>query len=106
VQWDENKISHDQREDIKKQLVKLLTAGIIREVFHPKCLSNPVLGSKKNTNEWRMCVDYTDLNKHCPKDRFGLLWIDQVIDSRAGCNMRCFLGYDSGYHKIAIKEED
>jgi dsDNA-binding SOS-regulon protein len=53
-----------------------------------------------------MCVDYTDLNKHCPKDSFGLPRIDQVIDSTAGCNLLCFLDCYSGYHQIAIKEED
>jgi hypothetical protein len=53
-----------------------------------------------------MCVDYTDLNKHCPKDPFGLPRIDQVIDSIAGCDLLCFLDCYSGYHQIAIKEED
>jgi hypothetical protein len=53
-----------------------------------------------------MCVDYTDLNKHCPKDPFGLLRIDQVIDSTVGCDLLCFLDCYSGYHQIAIKEED
>jgi hypothetical protein len=53
-----------------------------------------------------MCVDYTDLNKHCPKDPFGLPRIDQVIDSTAGCDLLCFLDCYSRYHQIAIKEED
>jgi hypothetical protein len=53
-----------------------------------------------------MCVDYTDLNKHCPKDPFGLPRIDQVIDFTAGCDLLCFLDYYSGYHQIAIKEKD
>jgi hypothetical protein len=53
-----------------------------------------------------MCVDYTNLNKHCPKDPFGLPRIDQVIDSTAGCDLLCFLDCYSGYHQIAIKEED
>jgi hypothetical protein len=53
-----------------------------------------------------MYVDYTDLNKHCPKDPFGLPRIDQVIDSTAGCNLLYFLDCYSGYHQIAIKEED
>jgi hypothetical protein len=53
-----------------------------------------------------MCVDYTDLNKHCPKDPFGLSRIDQVIDSTVGCDLLCFLDYYSGYHQTAIKEED
>jgi hypothetical protein len=53
-----------------------------------------------------MCVDYTDLNKHYPKDPFGLPRIDQVIDSTVGCDLLCFLGCYSEYHQIAIKEED
>jgi hypothetical protein len=53
-----------------------------------------------------MCVSYTDLNKHCPKDPFGLSRIDQVINSMAGYDLLCFLNCYSGYHQIAIKEED
>jgi hypothetical protein len=53
-----------------------------------------------------MCVDYTDLNTHCPKDPFGLQRIDQVIDSTAGYDLLYFLNCYSGYHQIAIKEED
>jgi hypothetical protein len=91
---------------IKKELTKLLAAGFIREVFHPEWLANPVLVRKKNTNKWRMCVDYTELYKHCPKDPFGLPRIDQVIDSTAGCDLLYFLDCYSGYPQIAIKEED
>jgi hypothetical protein len=93
-------------ETIRKEIAKLLAADFIREVFHPKWLANPVLVCKKNSNRWRMCVDYTDLNKHCPKDSFGLPRIDQVIDSTAGYDLLCFLDCYSGYHQIAIKEED
>jgi hypothetical protein len=53
-----------------------------------------------------MCVDYTDLNKHCPKDLFGLPRIDQVVDSTAGCVLLYFLDCYSGYHQITLKEED
>ena len=53
-----------------------------------------------------MCVDYTDLNKHCPKDPFGLPRIDEVIDSTATCELLCFLDCYSSYHQIALKEED
>jgi hypothetical protein len=100
------RFADDRRDAIKKELAKLLAAGFIRYVFHPKWLANPVLVRKKNSNEWRMCVDYTDLNKHCPKDPFGLPRIDQVIDSTAGCDLLCFLDCYSGYHQFAIKEED
>jgi hypothetical protein len=100
------RFADDRREAIKKELAKLLTTGFIREVFHPEWLANPVLVRKKNSNEWRMCIDYTDLNKHCPKDTFGLPQIDQVIDSTTGCDLLCFPDCYSRYHQIAIKEED
>jgi hypothetical protein len=100
------RFTDDRRDAIKKELAKLLAAGFIREVFHPEWLANLILVRKKNSNEWRMCVDYTDLNKHCPKNPFRLPQIDQVIDSTAGCDLLCFLGCYSGYHQIAIKEED
>jgi hypothetical protein len=53
-----------------------------------------------------MCVDYIDLNKHCPNDPFGLSSIDQVIDSTAGCDLLYFLDCYFGFHQIAIMEED
>ena len=53
-----------------------------------------------------MCVDYTDLNKHCPKDPFGLPRIDEVVDSTTDCELLSFLDYYSGYHQISLKEED
>ena len=53
-----------------------------------------------------MCVDYTDLNKHCPKDPFGLPRIDQVVDSTAGCSVLFFLDCYSGYHQISLAKED
>ena len=53
-----------------------------------------------------MCVDYTDLNKHYPKDPFGLPRIDQVIDSTAGYALLCFLDCYSGYHQIALNPDD
>jgi hypothetical protein len=53
-----------------------------------------------------MCVDYNDLNKHCPKDHFGLPCIDQVVELTVGCVLLCFLDCYSGYHQITLKEED
>jgi hypothetical protein len=83
-----------------------VTAGFIREVLHPEWLANLVLVLKKNKVDWCMCVDYTDLNKHCPKDPFGLPRIDQVVDSTAGCSMLSFLDCYSGYHQISLAKED
>jgi hypothetical protein len=53
-----------------------------------------------------MCVDYTDLNKACKKDPFGLPRIDQIVDSTADCSLLCFLDCYSGYHQIHLKVED
>jgi hypothetical protein len=66
------RFSLDKKEAIKKKITKLMAAGFIKEILHPDWLANPILVKKKNMAEWRMCVNYTDLNKHCPKDPFRL----------------------------------
>ena len=71
---------------IGQEVARLLAAGFIIEVFHPEWLANPVLVLKKN-GTWRMCVDYTDLNKACPVDPFALPRIDQIIDATAGVSV-------------------
>ena len=53
-----------------------------------------------------MCVDYTSLNKACPKDPVPLPRIDQIIDSTSGCEILSFLDAYSGYQQIAMKESD
>ena len=99
------RFTQDRKEAIRVEVTRLLAASFIREVAHPDWLANPVLVKKKN-REWRMCVDYTDLNKHCPKDPFPLPHIDQVVDSTAECVLLSFPDYYSGYHQIALKESD
>ena len=74
------------KEAIRVEIKWLLAARFIKEVYHPKWLANPVLVQKK-IKEWRMCVDYTNLNKHYPEDPFGLPRIDEVVDSTAGCKL-------------------
>jgi hypothetical protein len=96
----------DKREAIRAELARLVAAGFIREVLHPEWLANPILILKKNKVDWRMCVDYTDLNKHCAKDPFELPRIDQVVDSTAGCSVLSFLDCYSGYHQISLAKED
>jgi hypothetical protein len=84
----------DKREAIRAELARLVSAGFIREVLHPEWLANLFLVLKKNKIDCHMCVDYTDLNKHYPKDPFGLPRIDQVVDLIAGCSMLSFLDED------------
>jgi hypothetical protein len=74
-------------------------------VFHPEWLANPILVKKKNGKR-RMCVDYTGLNKACPKHLFPLPHIDQIVNRISGCEALSFLDAYSGYHQIAMKESD
>jgi hypothetical protein len=96
------RFAKDRKEVIRVEILKLLAAGFIRECKNPVWLSNLVLVPKK-TGQWRMCIDYTDLNRHWPKDPFPLPRIDQVVDSTAGSVLLCFLDYYSSYHQIALK---
>ena len=89
------RLSEEKRRIVGEEIARLLAAGFIMEVFFPEWLANPVLVLKKN-NKWRMCIDYTSLNKACPKDPFALPRIDQVIDSTAGCELLSFLDAYSG----------
>jgi hypothetical protein len=97
--------AEEKRKAIGEEIAWLLAAGCIMEVFYPDRLANPVLVLKKN-NTWRMCIDYTSLNKACPKDPFALPCIDQVIDSTAGCDLLSFLDAYSGYHQILLYQSD
>ena len=90
---------------IGEEIAKLLAAGFIKEVYHLEWLANPILVQKKS-GKYRMCVDYTGLNKACPKDPFPLSCIDQIVDSTSGCKTLCFLDAYSGYHQIVMKEFD
>jgi hypothetical protein len=90
-----------RKQAIEVEVCRLLATGFVRECQHPVCLANPVLVPKK-TGGLRMCIDYTNLNKHCPKDPFPLPRIDQVVDSTAGNVLLCFLDCYSGYHQIAL----
>jgi hypothetical protein len=60
----------------------LLYAGFIREVYYPRWLANVVMVKKKN-GKWRMCTDFTDLNKYCSKDDFPLIRTNNIVDSAA-----------------------
>ena len=77
------RFDEEKRQAIGEEIAKLEAAGFIKEVFHPEWLAKPVLVKKKN-GKWRMCVDYTSLNKACPKDPFPLPRIDQIVDSTSG----------------------
>src|SRR3989337_533845 len=101
------RFNEERRKAIGEEVAQLRAAKFIVEVFHPEWLANPVLILKKNET-WRMCVDYTDLNKACPIDPFALPRIDQIIDATVGCEHLCFLDAYTGYHqiKMAVKDQE
>jgi len=95
----------EKRKTIGEEVHKFLMAGFIKEVPHLDWLANPVFVKKKN-GKMRMRVDYTSLNKACPKVPFPLPCFNQIVDSTTGYETLSFLDAYSGYHQIKIKESD
>lgn len=91
---------------IEAEIDKLLAAGFIEEVSYSQWLANVVLVAKQEKGKWRVCVDYTDLNKACPKDNFPLPRIDQLVDSTSGNQLLSFTDAYSGYNQILMHEDD
>ena len=68
-----------------KEVHKLLGANFIREVYYPDWLANIVM-LKRTNDKWRMCVNFIDLNRTCPKDSYPLPQIDLLLDAYFGYN--------------------
>ncbi|KAK4384232.1 Retrovirus-related Pol polyprotein from transposon [Sesamum angolense] len=90
---------------IQREVNKLLSVGHIKEIQFPKWLSNVVLVPKPG-GKWRMCIDFWDLNKACPKDFYPLPRIDQLVDSISGCKLLSMMDATQGYHQIMLAPED
>nr|GEY92751.1 reverse transcriptase domain-containing protein [Tanacetum cinerariifolium] len=95
----------DRIQAIQKEVEKLMEARIMKEVHYHDWLSNPVM-VKKHDDSWRMCVDFKDLNKACPKDGYLQPEIDWKVESLCGFPFICFLEAYKGYHQIQMAEED
>ena len=78
---------------------RLLEIDAIKPCRYPEWLSNVVVVKKKN-GKWRVCIDFTNLNKACPKDSYPLLKIDQLVDTTAGNEQMSFLDAYSSYNQI------
>nr|GFC03185.1 reverse transcriptase domain-containing protein [Tanacetum cinerariifolium] len=90
---------------IQTEVQKLVDARIIREVYYHDWLSNPVM-VKKHDGSWRMCVNFTDLNRACPQDCYPLPEIDWRVESLCRYPFKFFLDAYKGYHQIQLAEAD
>ena len=90
---------------ITDEVQKLLEVDFIREVYYSDWLANVVMVKKAN-GKWRMCVDFTDLNKVFPKDSYLLPRIDTLVDSTARHQLLSFIDAFSGYNHIKMEEAD
>jgi hypothetical protein len=89
------KMSEDKAEGARNEVKMLLSAGVIREVTYSEWLANTVMVKKAN-GKWRMCIDFTNLNKACPKDEFPLPKIDSLVDVAATSELMSLLDCYSG----------
>ncbi|XP_024021322.1 uncharacterized protein LOC112091560 [Morus notabilis] len=92
-------------EALKEEVDKLINKSFIREAHYLRWVSNPVLVVKPNGTR-RTCLDFSDLNKACPKDGFPLPRIDQMVDATAGHEMLSFMDAYSGYNQIPMHPTD
>ena len=90
---------------IKEEVQKLTTTEFIWEVYYPDWLVNVVMVKKAN-GKWRMCVNFTNLNKACPKDSYPLPRIDQLVDSIAGHRLLSFMDAFLGCNQINMDKTD
>ena len=97
--------SKEHAEVVKEEVINFKCAGAIKEVLYPEWLANTVV-VKKKSGKWRVCVDFTDLNKTCPKDPFPIPRIDQLVDAMVDHPRMSFLDAFQGYHQIPLALAD
>ena len=90
---------------INEEIGKLLQAKAIREVEYPEWLAN-VLLVKKVSGKWRLCIDFTYINRACPKESFPLPRINLMVDAMAGHKLLSFMDAFSGYNQISMDPND
>ena len=98
-------LSKEHAEAVRQEVTKLKQVGAIKEVFYPEWLANTVV-VKKKSGKWQVCVDFTDLNKACPKNPFPMPKIDQLVDATVGHPRMSFLDAFQGYHQIPLALDD
>jgi hypothetical protein len=90
IKQKERRYTLERHDTIQIEVNKLLEAELIRPVGYPSWLANPVLVEKPD-GSWRMYINYTSLNKACPKDEYLLHHICQIMDSTMTYELLSFL---------------
>ena len=95
----------DRQKAINEEVEKLLQEEEIREVEYPEWLASVVLVKKAN-GKWRLCINFTDINRVCLKDNFPLPRINLIVDATTGHELLNFMDAFSGYNQISIDPDD
>ena len=95
----------ERQKAINEKVGKLLQVGAIREVEYPEWLANVVLIKKAN-GKWRLCIDFTDINRACSKDSFPLPRIDLIVDATVGHELLSFMDAFFDYNQISMDPDD
>ena len=95
----------ERQKAINEEVDKLLQAKVIREVEYLEWLANVVLVKKAN-GKWRLYIDFTNINRAYPKDRFPLPRIDLIVDTTAGHELLSFIDAFLGYNQISMDPND
>ena len=98
------RLSPKEHEELQAQIEDLLAQGHIRPSQSP--YGTPILFVPKKDGRWRMCIDYRALNKQTIKDRYPLPRIDDLLDRLGKAKYFSTIDLASGYHQIAMKEDD
>ena len=95
----------ERQKVINEEVDKLVQADAIKEVEYPEWLANVVLIKKAN-GKWRLCIDFTYINRACPKDIFPLPRINLIVGATAGHELLSFMDAFSGYNQISMDSND
>ena len=99
------RLAKEHVDAVRQEVKRLKEVEVIKEIFLSEWLTNTVVVKKRN-DKWRVCVDFTDLNRACPKDPFPMSKIDQLVDATYGHPRMSFLDSLQGYNQIALAIED
>jgi hypothetical protein len=91
--------------EVKKEVEKMLEAGFIRACWYVEWISSVVPMQKKD-GQWRVCVDFRDLNRATPKDEYLMPVAEILINAAAGHKILSFMDGNAGYNQIFMASED